>query len=149
MNLRQEYSDAEILRGSMGSANAVKLNEEELPIIARLLGMELTRHARSHLTALLEQFDLCFIALTRGGDGSILMTRDEVSERQGVPTRCGTTSALETHSLPRSSWASFTTGRWIVSMPALTSLLDTCASLMAQRLPFPSRSNPTFTPPLF
>jgi fructokinase len=40
VNLRQAYYDADVLAQSLDLANAVKLNEEELPMVARLCGLD-------------------------------------------------------------------------------------------------------------
>ena len=39
-NLRQSFYSAELLKESLSRANAVKLNEQELPVIATLLGIK-------------------------------------------------------------------------------------------------------------
>ena len=40
VNLRQHYFSAELLRTSLEAANAVKLNEDELPVLVRLFSLE-------------------------------------------------------------------------------------------------------------
>lgn len=85
VNLRQRYYDAEVLAESMDVANAVKLNEEELPVVARLCGLAETSPVEQ-LRALCERFDLRLAALTRGPCGSVLATPDRVYESPAAPT---------------------------------------------------------------
>jgi fructokinase len=85
VNLRQRYYDADVLTESLELANAVKLNEEELPIVARLCGLAETRPVEQ-LRALCERFDLRLAALTRGPCGSVLATPDRVCESPAAST---------------------------------------------------------------
>jgi fructokinase len=79
VNLRQSYYDAEVLTTSLELANAVKLNEEEFPIVAGLVGLRGTA-PQDLLRALCERFALKLVALTRGACGSLLVTPDAVCE---------------------------------------------------------------------
>ena len=85
VNLRQRYYDADVLAESMEVANAVKLNEEELPVVARLCGLAETTPVEQ-LRALCERFSLRLAALTRGPCGSVLATPDRVYESPAAPT---------------------------------------------------------------
>ena len=78
-NLRQAYYDAGVVAASLELANAVKLNEEELPVVARLCGLGIAPPA-DQLRALCEQFGLRLAALTRGACGAMLVTPDEACE---------------------------------------------------------------------
>lgn len=77
VNLRQAYYDAEGLAESLELANAVKLNQEELPAVARLCGIERVPPVKQ-LRALCERFGLKLAALTRGASGSLLVSRHGV-----------------------------------------------------------------------
>jgi fructokinase len=68
INLRQHYFDREIVDHSLRAATVLKINDEELPRLTALLdaGDSLFDHYPS----------LSLIALTRGGRGSELRTRD-------------------------------------------------------------------------
>lgn len=81
VNLRQSYYDRELLRASLAAAQVLKLNHEELPVIADALGM--TETGEDLLKALRAQFSLHLVALTRGERGSLLLTADQVSEHPG------------------------------------------------------------------
>jgi len=78
VNLRQGFYSRDILRESLALSSCLKLNEEELPEVARLLSVEGTE--REILQGLLDRFNLQMIALTRGENGSLLFTGTESSE---------------------------------------------------------------------
>jgi fructokinase len=84
VNLRQRYYDADVLADSLDLANAVKLNEEELPVVARLCTLAETTPVEQ-LRALRERFDLRLAALTRGACGSVLAASDRVYESPAAP----------------------------------------------------------------
>jgi len=64
----------------------VKLNENELPILAQLLRLE-GNDERSLLAALAARFKLRATALTRGGKGSLLWHDGLFSEHPGLPVQ--------------------------------------------------------------
>ncbi len=79
VNLRQDYFDADVIRESCQAATAVKLNDEELPVVARLLGHETPTESPGGAIALQaghlrRAFDLECVALTRGERGTLLFT---------------------------------------------------------------------------
>ncbi len=83
VNLRQKYFSTEILRESLNLANVCKLNHEELPIVAELLqikGDSVIETAQN----LRQKFDLKLLCVTRGSNGSLLITENEVSEFGGL-----------------------------------------------------------------
>lgn len=81
VNLRAPFYSPEELESLLAPANVLKLNDAELPIVAEILGLD----ARPSETAprLLERLDLRLLALTRGGEGSILFSRDQISVHPG------------------------------------------------------------------
>jgi len=85
VNLRQSYYDAGVLTTSLQLANAVKLNDEELPVVARLCGLA-TAPPADQLRALCDRYELKLAALTRGACGSVLVTPDRVCESTAPPT---------------------------------------------------------------
>lgn len=85
VNLRQNFYDADVIDASLKQATAVKLNEEELPIVARLCGV-LGVNARGMLRGLVERYELRIAALTCGPDGALLMTPDQESRCPALPT---------------------------------------------------------------
>jgi fructokinase len=82
INLRQQFYSDELLRESLMLANVLKLNHEELPIIAVRAG--LTGTPTELLAQLCEKFDLRLVALTQGSQGSVLVTPEATSEFPGL-----------------------------------------------------------------
>jgi fructokinase len=85
VNLRQGYYDAGVVTASLELANAVKLNDEELPVVARLCGLGASP-VGDQLRALCDRFNLKLAALTRGARGAMLVTPDDFSEVAAPPT---------------------------------------------------------------
>ena len=80
VNLRQNYYSAQILRRSFEHSTAVKINEEEVGIVADLLGLDITSdtpgesEAEKRCALLLKKFNQKLVALTRGKRGTVLIT---------------------------------------------------------------------------
>lgn len=83
INLRQHYYSIEIIADSLTAANVLKLNHEELPVVSSLFSLSGSPH--EILSSLLTRFSLDFITVTRGGDGSLLVTPNNVLEHPGYP----------------------------------------------------------------
>lgn len=83
INLRQCYYDEETIRASLGLANVLKLNDEELPVLQSMLG--LAEDETKALRQLLTQFSLQVIALTRGARGSVMMSAEAEVSEDGIP----------------------------------------------------------------
>lgn len=84
INLRPPfYADAVIL-GSLAIANVLKLNDDELPILAKFCGLSGTED--KIIKALMERYQIDLIALTRGKHGAVLCRGNERSECPGFPT---------------------------------------------------------------
>jgi fructokinase len=83
VNLRQPYFSAEVLQESLRLAHIVKVNHEELPQVARLVGVEF-ENERNCAQRLLRAYSLKVVCVTRGADGSLLLDGDGVSESPGV-----------------------------------------------------------------
>lgn len=75
INLRQTYYSKEVVLSSLHLADVLKLNEDELPVVARMLGYRM----ENAIPSLIENFNLKLIAYTQGAKGSILFTADEKS----------------------------------------------------------------------
>jgi fructokinase len=73
INLRQRFWSREVIVESLALATVLKMNDEELPILAELLGWPAEDDDRL-LARLAERFDLRAVALTRGAQGSLLWT---------------------------------------------------------------------------
>ncbi len=90
VNLRQHFFTAQILSESMHIASIVKLNHEELPRIMHLL--ELAHHnEKASAHSLLSSHNLNLVCITRGNNGSLLASSDEVSEHPGFQVKVADT----------------------------------------------------------
>lgn len=83
VNLRPPFFCDELILASLKLANVLKLNDEELPLVARLSGcfgsdVEVLRQ-------LADKYSLRLVALTRGADGAVLVSQAAISEVPGVP----------------------------------------------------------------
>ena len=86
VNLRQQFFDRRTIDSSLQIASAVKLNEEELPKVAELCGIDAST-PRDMLRRLVERYDLRLAALTCGAEGALLIAGDEESTCPAVPAR--------------------------------------------------------------
>lgn len=85
VNLRQHYFSRAMLEESLRLANVLKVNDAELPVLAKLLG--LAGDERAQLDQLAQRYQLRLVAFTRGSRGSLLFTEGRWSEHPGVATR--------------------------------------------------------------
>ena len=84
INLRPPFWSPEIVCDSLALANIVKCNDDELPVVAEILG--LTGSPESILRQLVDRYALRLAALTRGAKGSLLVTADgSSSDLPGTP----------------------------------------------------------------
>lgn len=84
INIRQEFYSPEIIRTSLAMADVVKLNDEEIALIASMEG--LTGDMQQQLLQLVGRYGLNLAVLTRGGSGSLLVGRGETSDHPGYRT---------------------------------------------------------------
>lgn len=82
-NLRQHFHSDEILRGSLEHCSILKVNDQELPVIAAATG--LSGNVEGIVRSLMEQYHLELVALTRGSEGSTLFSRDCRSDLPSPP----------------------------------------------------------------
>ncbi len=142
VNLRTPFYSGEVIQESLELATVVKMNDGEVPQVLDLLGMAAdeglgTGALRAGADRLIEEFpSLRMVAITRGGHGSLLVTREGWHEHAGLPVRVADTigagdafTAAMTHYLLRSAdletlnEAGNRWGSWVASqsgaMPAL------------------------------
>ncbi len=81
INLRGSYYSAALLQRLIGMSNVLKLNNEELPILARLLALNAPEDDLPE--KLLCKFKLNLLALTCGSNGSLLLTKTERHKEPG------------------------------------------------------------------
>jgi len=83
INLRPPYIDADVIARSLAAANVLKLNEQELPVLAAQF--QLTGTPAEQLASLAERFSLRLVAFTRGDKGSLLYSEGQLVEHPGLP----------------------------------------------------------------
>jgi fructokinase len=81
VNLRQHYYSSEVIEASLEQADVLKLNDAELPVLARMFALE--GPVRTQLEMLATRFRLKVVALTRGAQGSLLLDGDGSSDVPG------------------------------------------------------------------
>jgi fructokinase len=85
INLRPPFWNEAVVVESLQLANTLKLNDEELPALAAILGWKGTNE--DLLQQFMAKFSLDLVALTRGAAGAMLVTRSgERSDLPGQPT---------------------------------------------------------------
>jgi fructokinase len=89
INLRQSYFNKGIVQTMLELSNVLKLNDEELPVVAGLLG--LTGSASDVLSQLTQKHALRMIALTRGANGSCFYTPGQMCSHRGFATQIADT----------------------------------------------------------
>ncbi len=82
INLRLAYFTREVVGESLARASVLKLNDEELPVVAELLG--LAGGEEEVIDELIHRFSLQLVALTKGPRGSLLKSPAGSSAHPGV-----------------------------------------------------------------
>lgn len=97
VNLRPPFYSSEVIQESLELATVFKMNDAEVSQVLALLGMPVEEDAdgdslRLGAERLLLEFPtLQLIAITRGGRGSLLVTRDEWHQHAGFPVKVADT----------------------------------------------------------
>jgi fructokinase len=97
VNLRAPFYSNEVIQESLELATVIKMNDAEIPLVLGLMGLPWDEEPtvdRLRLDAerLLTEFPaLEMVAITRGGHGSLLVTRKEWHEHTGVPVKVADT----------------------------------------------------------
>jgi fructokinase len=84
VNLRQSFFTQDILAESAARSDILKLNEDELPRVAALLGASVTDRVGA-ARWILKKYRLKLICVTCGGKGSLLVTPDGTDTHPGFP----------------------------------------------------------------
>jgi fructokinase len=82
VNLRPPFVARDVIVESMKPANVLKLNEHELPVLTDIFS--LSGSPAEQIAALARRFELRLVALTRGGEGSLLFADGACSEHPGL-----------------------------------------------------------------
>lgn len=77
INIRQNFYSTEIINASLEAASVLKLNDEELPIVAEMIGVSGSNEEL--LGAIIEQYCLKLAILTCGPEGALMMTPEDSS----------------------------------------------------------------------
>jgi fructokinase len=97
VNLRPPFYSSEVLQESLELATVMKMNDAEVPLVLGLLGLPSSDPAdplalRDGAERVLAEFPtLRIVAITRGGSGSLLVTREAAHEHPGVPIKVADT----------------------------------------------------------
>lgn len=78
MNLRQHFYSHEILQTSLSYCNVLKINEDELPVLVSMFGIN-GKTDEEQCRNILHQFHLRLVILTQGARGSYVFSHDEES----------------------------------------------------------------------
>jgi fructokinase len=82
VNLRQAFFSKERIEQSLELATILKVSDEELPVLANFFTLQ--GDALAQLQQLLSKFSLDLIAYTRGPDGSVLVSPNQVDDARGL-----------------------------------------------------------------
>jgi fructokinase len=136
VNLRQSFYTAEILVDSVKQADIIKLNHDELPTVVQLLGFPF-QDEESAAQWLLHTFRVKLVCVTRGGEGSLLVSEHGKHGHPGIRVQVADTvgagdaftAALVYHFLRRGSLATMNEaanrmGSWVASRAGATPSRD-------------------------
>ena len=82
LNIRQNYYSTEIIADSLGHADVLKLNDEELELLSGIVELHGTIEQR--LNSLVQRHELRLAVLTRGDKGSLLVSPETIADHPGV-----------------------------------------------------------------
>jgi fructokinase len=83
VNLREPHVNDRVIRESLELANVLKLNEHELPRLARL--QDVSGTDLEIMQRLASKYNLQTVALTRGQHGALIISGNQVSDLPAVP----------------------------------------------------------------
>ncbi|MBR5076235.1 MAG: carbohydrate kinase [Bacteroidales bacterium] len=89
INLRQHYYSPEVIDESLKLANILKINDDEIRIVADMFGLGDDDTAACR--ALVERYALKLVILTKGADGSEVITAEEA-----IPQAVGKVNVVDT-----------------------------------------------------
>jgi len=153
VNLRAPFFNVDVIAASLASATIFKLNELEVPQVLAMLDMPQPADSDeeaallSAARALLQKYPLQLVAITMGGEGSLLVTRENFHRHHGVPIKIADTvgagdaftaalvhARLAGASLAAMNEAGNRWGGWVASQPGAMPPLDeaTLAAITGQ-----------------
>lgn len=78
INLRQHFYSQELIEHSLTRSNILKINDDEVLLVAKLLGWEYTNDMKI-CNQLLENYSLDMVILTKGTEGSYVITYEDIT----------------------------------------------------------------------
>jgi fructokinase len=82
VNLRPPWYERSWIESSLAAADVVKLNIDELPIVANLVGISQAAPPR-FCEAIIDAYDVRIVCVTRGGNGCCVASKNEAVECPG------------------------------------------------------------------
>lgn len=101
INLRQHYFSKNVIEESLRLADILKINDEEIKTVAALFNFD--GDDIKVCRSLIDNYDLKLVILTKGADGSEIITSGEV-----IPQEAGETEIIDTVGAGDSFTAAFT-----------------------------------------
>lgn len=83
INIRQHYYSQEVIKASLKYADILKLNEDELPLVAEMLGM--TGNEDEIISEIIEKYSLKYVVYTHGADFSRVYGTEGLLSHQDTP----------------------------------------------------------------
>ncbi|HKV24649.1 MAG TPA: carbohydrate kinase [Candidatus Acidoferrum sp.] len=132
VNLRKPFYSAEILAESAARADIIKLSHDELRAFMQVLNLSF-QDEESAAQSLLSRFSAKLVCVTRGPNGSLLLTENDHHTHRGIPIKVADTvgagdaftAALVFHylrgaPLPIMNEAANRMGAWVASQTGAT-----------------------------
>jgi len=85
MNLRQDFYNRRLMEESLILCNVLKLNDAELQVVAQMFGI--SNKECEALSVLVEKFSLQLAIVTKGKNGSLMISPKNKAEHPGYPTK--------------------------------------------------------------
>lgn len=86
LNIRQKFYTKELIKKSLATTNALKINLGELKLINKLL-LEERFSLEKAANKVIEKFDIDLLAVTKGDEGTVLFSANEVDEYKNTPSK--------------------------------------------------------------
>ena len=83
INIRQHYYSLDVIKDSLDYADILKLNEDELPLVAEMLGM--TGSEDAVISEMIERYSLKYVVYTHGADFSRVYGAEGLLSHQDTP----------------------------------------------------------------
>jgi fructokinase len=84
INLRQHFYSKELIENSLRKCHILKINDEEIAIVAKLFGWDETKEL-AIANRLLQNYNLRMIVLTKGANGSYVLSHTGETSFQSTP----------------------------------------------------------------